>query len=111
MREIAVEEQIQWILLYIQEGLANVWSKNILEDLEEGLLEYKTVGEFLADIKKEFRRGDEEIVKVAELKRLEQGERTMEEFIQKFRRVARESGYEERPLVEEFKREINGIVY
>jgi len=49
--------------------------------LEEGLLEYKTVGEFLADIKKEFRRGDEEIVKVAELKRLEQGERTMEEFI------------------------------
>jgi len=49
--------------------------------LEEGLLEYKTVGEFLADIKKEFRREDEEIVKVAELKRLEQGERTMEEFI------------------------------
>ena len=49
--------------------------------MEEGLLEYKTVGEFLADIKKEFRRGDEEIVKVAELKRLEQGERTMEEFI------------------------------
>lgn len=49
--------------------------------MEEGLLEYKTVREFLADIKKEFRRGDEEIVKVAELKRLEQGERTMEEFI------------------------------
>jgi len=43
----------------------------MLKDLEEGLLEYKTVGEFLADIKKEFRGGDKEIVKVAELKRLE----------------------------------------
>ena len=43
----------------------------MLEDLEEGLLEYKTVGEFLADIKKEFRGGDKEIVKIAELKRLE----------------------------------------
>jgi len=29
-------------------------------------LEYETVGEFLADIKKEFGEGDEEMVKVAE---------------------------------------------
>ena len=28
----------------------------------------------------------------------------MEEFVQKFKRAARRSGYEERPLVEEFKR-------
>jgi len=52
-----------------------------LEKLEEGELEYESVGEFLAAIKKEFREGEEESVKVAELKRLEQGERTMEEFV------------------------------
>ncbi len=34
----------------------------------------------------------------------------MEEFIQEFRRVARESGYEGRLLIEEFKREMNGII-
>ena len=34
----------------------------------------------------------------------------MEEFIQEFRRAARGSGYEERPLVEEFKREMNGAI-
>jgi len=34
----------------------------------------------------------------------------MEEFVQKFRRMARESGYEGRPLVEEFKREMNGVI-
>ena len=103
MRGVTVEEQIQWILLYVQERSADIWKKYILKDIEEGLLEYETVGEFLADIKKKFGRGDKEIVKVAELKRLEQEERTMEEFVQEFRRAARESGYEERPLVEEFK--------
>jgi len=34
-------------------------------------LEYETVGEFLADIRKEFREGGKESVKVAELKELE----------------------------------------
>ena len=82
-----------------------------MEDLEAGLLEYETVGEFLTDIKKEFGRGDKESVKVAELKRLEQGERTMEEFVQKFRRIARSSEYEERLLVEEFKREISATIH
>jgi len=48
-----------------------------LENLEGGLLEYETAGEFLAEIKKGFEGGDEEIVKVAELKRLEQKGRTM----------------------------------
>jgi len=31
----------------------------------------------------------------------------MEEFVQEFKRAARESGYEGRPLIEEFKRGIN----
>ncbi len=55
-------------------------------------------------IKKEFGRGEEESVKAAELRKLEQGGRTMEEFVQKFKRAARESRYEGRPLVEEFKK-------
>ena len=71
MREVVVEEQIQWVLSYIQGGSADIWKENILEDLEGGLLEYETVGEFLADIRKEFGGGDEKMVKVAELKRLE----------------------------------------
>ena len=61
-------------------------------------------------IKKEFRGGKKESVKVIELKRLEQGGRTMEEFVQEFRRAARGSGYEGRPLVEEFKKGINGVI-
>ena len=60
----------------MQRGSADIWKENILEDLERGLLEYETVGEFLTDIKKEFGGGDKESVKVAELKRLEQGSKT-----------------------------------
>jgi len=71
MRGVVVEGQIQWILLYVQGGLANMWKENILENLEGGLLEYEIVGEFLADIRKEFEEDNEEMVKVAELKRLE----------------------------------------
>ena len=94
----------------MQGGLADMWKEKILENLEGGLLEYETAGEFLAEIKKEFRGGDEEIVKVAELKRLEQRGRTIEEFVQEFRRAARSSGYKERLLVKEFKREMNGTI-
>ena len=110
MRGVAVEEQIQWVLSYIQGGLADVWKENILEDLERGLLEYKSAGEFLADIRKEFEEGNEKTIKVAELKILEQGGKTIEEFVQEFRRVARDNRYEGRLLVKEFKRGMNATI-
>jgi len=103
MREVAAEEQIQWVLSYVQGGSADVWKENILEYLEIGNLEYEIAKEFLADLEKKFGGGDKKAVKVAELKRLEQGNKMMEEFVQKFRRVARGSKYEKRPLIEEFK--------
>jgi len=97
-------------LSYVQGDSVDVWKENILEDLEAELLEYKIVKEFLVEIKKKFGGEDEETVKVVELKRLEQGGKTMEKFIQEFRRVARESGYKRRPLVEEFKRDMNRMI-
>ena len=81
MRKVTVEEQIQWILSYVQGELADIWKENILEDLEEGSLEYELVGEFLTTIKREFGGRDKELVKVVELKKLEQGGRTIEEFV------------------------------
>lgn len=70
--------------------------ENILEDLESENLEYETTEEFLVDLKKEFRGRDKEVVKVIELKRLEQEEKIIEEFVQKFQR---ESGYKEKLLI------------
>ena len=84
----------------------DVWKENMLEDLEVGEIEYK----FLAGLKKKFGEGYEEVVKIAELRRLEQRGRTMEKFVQEFRRVARGSGYKKRPLVEEFKKGMSGAI-
>lgn len=88
----------------------DVWKENILKDLKAGLLEYEIVGEFLMDIRKEFRERDEKSTKIAELKRLEQGRKMMEEFVQELKRAARRSGYEERFLIEKFKRGINRMI-
>ena len=110
IRGVVVKEQIQWILLYVQGGSADIWKENTLKDLEGRLLEYKTAGKFLVDIKKEFGGGDKETVKVTKLKKIEQGGRTMEEFVQEFQKTARGSGYEEKLLVEEFKQGINGTI-
>ena len=79
-----------------------------MEELESGEIEYESAEEFLNSLKREFGGGEEESVKAAELRQLEQGGRTMEEFMQEFKRTARGSRYEERLLVEEFKRGMNG---
>ena len=88
----------------------DIWKENVLEDLESGNLEYETREEFLADFKKEFGEGDEEAMKVTELKKIEQGNMTMEKFVQEFKRVARKSSYKEQLLIEEFKRGINRTI-
>jgi len=78
-----------------------------MEELETGEIEFESVGEFLAEIRKEFEGEDEESVKIAELKKIEQRGRTIEEFVQDFKRTARESGYKRHLLIEEFKQGIN----
>jgi len=48
-----------------------MWKKNILEDLETENLEYETVEEFLADLKKSLKEERKKVIKIVELKRLE----------------------------------------
>ena len=107
LRGTMVEEQVQWVLSYVQGGSVDVWKENVIEEMEVGEVEYESAEEFLACLKKEFRGEEEEVVKVAELRRVEQGGKMMEEYVQEFKRIARGSGYERRPLVEEFKRGMN----
>ena len=86
----------------------HIWKENVMEELESEEVEYESVKEFLTNLKREFGGGEEELVKVAELRKLEQEGKAMEEFVQEFKRAVRGSGYERRLLVEEFKRGMNG---
>ena len=107
MRGNTVEEQIQWILSYVQGGSADVWKENVMEEMEAGEVEYESAEEFLTTLRKEFRGGEEKSVKAVELRKMEQGRKMMEEYVQEFKRAARGSGYKGRPLVEGFKRGMN----
>ena len=53
----------------------------MIEDLESRSLSYITVGEFLSDLKEEFGRKDNKIMKIAELKKIEQENKIIEKFI------------------------------
>ena len=86
----------------MQGELADTWKENIIENLENESLEFAPVEEFLMDLKKEFGEEDNKIIKVAELKKVEQRNRMMKKFLQKFRKAAKRSGYKERLLMEEF---------
>jgi len=81
LRGESVEGQVQWILSYVHGETVDIWKENVMEKLEAGEVEYETAEEFLISLKKEFGGGEEELVKAVELRKLEQGGRTMEEFM------------------------------
>ena len=81
-----------------------------MENLESRDLSYVIIGEFLSDLKEKFGSWDNETMKVAELKKVKQENKTIKNFMQEFRRAARGSRYKERTLIEEFKREMNGVI-
>ena len=65
-----MKEQVQWILLYVQEELVDIWKENIIEDLEDRSLEYVIIGEFFINLKKEFTSRNDESVKMIDLKKI-----------------------------------------
>ena len=52
-----------------------------MEELESGKVEYESAEEFLISLKKEFSGGEKESTKAAELRKLEQEGKAMEEFV------------------------------
>jgi len=71
-----------------------------MEDLQNWSLKFPIVEDFLTNLKQEFGNGDDKWIKVAELKRIEQGAKMIEKFVQEFRR---ESSFKGWALIEEFK--------
>jgi len=81
-----------------------------LDEITKGTSVVQTVEQLFSKIRQEFGEFDEESRKVDELRVLEQRGKTVDEYVQKFRRAARRSSYEGRALVEKFKRGLNRVV-
>ena len=107
MKGTGEEEKISWVLTYVQGGVAEVWKENVLEERRQGVSVVEMVEELFTKMREEFGEFDKESRKVGELRLLEQGGQTCDEYVQIFKKTSRESGYEGRPLIEEFKRGLN----
>ena len=94
----------------MQGGVAEVWKDNVLEEINKGTSEVKTMEELFEKMREEFGEFDEESRKTDELRLLVQESRTYDKYVQEFRRAARGSGYERRALIDEFKRGLNRTI-
>ena len=103
-------EKIAWVLSYVQGGVTETWKDNILDEIAKGTSKVETMEELFEKIREEFGEFDEESRKADELRLLVQGPRTCDEYVQELRRAARESGYEGRALINEFKRGLNRTI-
>ena len=110
MTEEAAANQVAWILSYVQGGIAEAWKDNLLDKLAKGESEVESVEQLFAKIRDNFGETLEEERKIEQLRMIEQGERTCNKYVQEFKKIARGSGYEGRPLIEEFKRGLNRAI-
>jgi len=81
-----------------------------MDELAKGELEVETVEQLFSKIRNDFRKTSEEERKIEQLQTIEQEGRTCDEYVQEFKKVARGSSYEGRPLIEEFKRGLNRTI-
>ena len=98
------------MLSYVQEGVAEAWKDNLLDELSKGESEVELAEQLFTKIRNDFGEMLEEERKIEQLWTIEQGERTCNEYVQEFKKVARGSGYERRPFIEEFKRGLNEAI-
>jgi len=110
MTEEAAMTQVAWVLSYVQGGIAEAWKDNLIDELAKGESEVETVEQLFSKIRNDFGETLEEEKKIEQLRTIEQGGRTYNEYVQEFKKVARGSGYERRPLIEEFKRGLNRTI-
>jgi len=94
MLEEAATTQVAWVLSYVQGGIAEAWKDNLMDELAKGESEVESVEQLFTKIQNDFRETSEEERKIEQLQMIEQGGRTCDKYVQKFKKVARGSGYE-----------------
>jgi len=76
----------------------------LLDELAKEKAEVSIVEELFTKMRNKFGETTEEDKKIEALRTIEQRGRTCDKYVQEFKKVARGSGYEGKPLIEEFKR-------
>jgi len=98
------------VLSYVQGGIAEAWRDNLLDKLAKRESEVESVEQLFTKMRNNFGETSEEKRKIEQLRTIEQRGKTYDEYVQEFKKVTRGSSYEGRPLIEEFKRGLNGSI-
>ena len=67
----------------------------MLKNMKAEEIQFESAEDFLAELKRDFEESNNKLAKVAKLKKTEQRVNTMKEFVQYFRRAARNNRYKE----------------
>jgi len=110
MTEEVATTQVAWVLSYVQGEVAEAWKDNLMDELAKRESEVEIAEQLFSKIRNDFRETSEEERKIEQLRTIEQGNRTCDEYVQEFKKVTRGSGYEGQPLIEEFKRGLSGVL-
>jgi len=112
IREILVEDRRANIVgfdIYVERISRYLKEKYVgrLKDRKTGV---PNSGGFPNRAKKKFDSGDDKLIKIAELKKVEQESKIIKQFVQEFRRAVKRSKYEGKLLIKKFKRGINNVI-
>ena len=81
-----------------------------MDELAKGESEVELAEQLFTKIRNNFGETSEEERKIEQLRTIKQEGRTCNEYVQEFKKIARGSGYERRPLIEEFKQGLNRAI-
>ena len=81
MMEEAAATQVAWVLSYVQGGIAEAWKDNLLDELAKGESEVESAEQLFAKIRDDFGKISEEERKIEQLRTIEQGGRTYDEYV------------------------------
>ena len=93
MTEESQLTKIVWVLSYIQKGIVEVQKDNLLNELSKEKSEVETTEELFSKMKNESRETTEKKRKIEQLRTIEQEKRIYNEYVQEFKKIARQSRY------------------
>ena len=73
--------QVAWVLSYMQGGIAEAWKDSLLDELAKGEPEVESAEQLFAKIRNDFGKTLEEKRKIEQLRTIEQGGRTCNEYV------------------------------
>jgi len=79
--EEAATTQVAWMLSYVQGGVVEAWKDNLMDELAKGESEVELVEQLFTKIWNNFREMSEEERKIEQLRTIEQGGRTCDEYV------------------------------